>query len=183
MITADIIVLVGCILFVLIGAMVGFGKGLKFFTSGIFGIIISVFVCYLIFGFVLDWDAVRNLLDKFNDWLKDSGDVGTFFADIHTDRILLAIVLFIIVQILRIIIVKIIKGIVEIDNILFKIINKILGAVFFFAVALAILLIVFQIVAWIGGDTAANFASELKDSIFKLDDLFANNPLKAIFEK
>ena len=41
MITADIIVLVGCILFVLIGAMVGFGKGLKFFTSGIFGIIIS----------------------------------------------------------------------------------------------------------------------------------------------
>ena len=183
MMTADIIVLVGCILFVLIGAMVGFGKGLKFFTSGIFGIIISVFVCYLIFGFVLDWDAVRNLLDKFNDWLKDSGDVGTFFADIHTDRILLAIVLFIIVQILRIIIVKIIKGIVEIDNILFKIINKILGAAFFFAVALAILLIVFQIVAWIGGDTAANFASELKDSIFKLDDLFANNPLKAIFEK
>ena len=183
MITADIIVLVGCILFVLIGAMVGFGKGLKFFTSGIFGIIISVFVCYLIFGFVLDWDAVRNLLDKFNDWLKDSGDVGTFFADIHTDRILLAIVLFIIVQILRIIIVKIIKGIVEIDNILFKIINKILGAAFFFAVALAILLIVFQIVAWIGGDTAANFASELEDSIFKLDDLFANNPLKAIFEK
>ena len=166
MITADIIVLVGCILFVLIGAMVGFGKGLKFFTSGIFGIIISAFVCYLIFGFVLNWGVVGDLLAKF-----------------HIDKIVLAVVLFIIIQIIRVIIVKIIKGIVEIDNILFKIINKILGAAFMFVVALAILLIVFQIVAWIGGDTAANFAEQLKDSVFRLDDLFANNPLNAIFKK
>ena len=183
MITADIIVLVGCILFVLIGAMVGFGKGLKFFTSGIFGIIISAFVCYLIFGFVLNWGVVGDLLAKFNNWLTEQGNVGTFFANIHIDKIVLAVVLFIIIQIIRVIIVKIIKGIVEIDNILFKIINKILGAAFMFVVALAILLIVFQIVAWIGGDTAANFAEQLKDSVFRLDDLFANNPLNAIFKK
>ena len=183
MITADIIVLVACIIFVLIGALAGFGKGLKFFTSGIFGVIISIFVCYLIFGLVLDWDAVRELLQKFNDWLAAQGSVGTFFADIHTDRIVLAVVLFIIIQILRIIVVKIIKSVVEINNVLFRIINKILGAAFFFAFALAILLIVFQIIAWIGGDTYANFLAKLDGSIFRLDDLLINNPLNSIFAK
>ena len=87
------------------------------------------------------------------------GSVGTFFADIHIDRIVLAVVLFVIVQIIRVIIVKIIKGIVEINMLGFKIINRILGMAFMFAVALAILLVVFQIVAWVGGDTAANFAA------------------------
>lgn len=183
MITADIIVLVAFILFVLIGALAGFGKGLKFFTSGIFGVIISIFVCYLIYGLVLDWDAVRGLLDRFNEWLTQQGDVGQFFADIHTDRIVLAVVLFVVIQIIRIIIVKIIKGIVELDNVLFRIINKILGMAFFFAVALAILLVVFQIIAWIGGDTYANFLETLDGSIFRLDDLLINNPLNSVFTK
>ena len=183
MITADIIVLIGFILFVLIGAVVGFGKGLRFFTSGIFGVIISIFVCYLIYGLVLDIDAVRELLDRFNEWLAAQGSVGKFFADIHTDRVVLAVVLFIIIQIIRVIIVKIIKGIFEINNVLFKIINKIFGAAFFFVVALAILLIVFQIIAWIGGDTYADFLASLDGSIFKLDELLINNPLNSVFAK
>lgn len=183
MLTADIIVLAGSLLFMLVGAIVGFGKGLKFFTSGIFGVIISVFVCYIIYGFVLDWEFVRNLLDKFNAWLAEQGSVGTFFADIHTDRIALAVALFAIVQIIRIIVVSIIKSIVEINVLGLKIINKLLGIVFFFAVALAILLVVFQIVAWVGGDTATDFAEKLGGSIFKLDVLFENNPLKSVFAK
>lgn len=181
MLTADIIVLAGSLLFALIGLIIGFGKGLKFFTGGIFGIIISIFVCYVIYGLVLDWDFVRNLLDRFNEWLQGQGSVGTFFADIHVDRIVLAVVLFVIVQIIRVIIVKIIKGIVEINMLGFRIINRILGMAFMFAVALAILLVVFQIVAWVGGDTAANFAAKLDGSVFRLDALFENNPLKSVF--
>ncbi len=183
MLTADIIVLAGSVLFALVGLIVGFGKGLKFFTSGIFGIIISVFVCYVIFGFVLNWGFVSDLLGKFNDWLRENGSVGTFFADIHTDKIVLAVALFVVVQIIRIIIVKIIKGIVEINMLGFKIVNRILGVAFMFAVALAILLVVFQIVAWVGGDTAADFAAKLDGSVFRLDDLFANNPLNSVFSK
>lgn len=181
MLIADIIVLVGCIVFVLIGALVGFGKGLKFFTSGIFGVIISVFVCYLVYGFVLNLGFVRSLLDRFNEWLAGRGSVGTFFSDIHIDRVLLAVVLFVIVQILRVIIVKIIKSVVEINVLPIKIINRILGIVFFFAVAIAILLIVFQIVAWVGGTTASDFANKLSGSVFKLDVLFQKNPLTSMF--
>lgn len=181
MITADYIVLGVLVVFVLIGALVGFGKGLKFFTSGIFGVIISVFVCYLIFGLVMSWDFVAELLGKFSDWLREQGSVGTFFADIYIDRVVLAVILFIIVQIVRIIIVKILKSVFEINNILVKVINRILGAVFFAAVFAAGLLIVFQIFAWIGGDTAANFLLNLDGSALLLDQLFLNNPLNSIF--
>ena len=60
-------------------------------------------------------------------------------------------------------------------------INRILGAVFFAAVFAAGLLIVFQIFAWIGGDTAANFLSNLDGSALLLDQLFLKNPLNSIF--
>ena len=181
MLTADYIVLGLLLVFVLIGALVGFGKGLKFFTSGIFGIIISVFVCYLIFGLVLSWSVVSDLLARFNGWLREQGSVGTFFADIYIDRVVLAVVLFLIVQIVRMIIVKILKSIFEIDNIFVKVINKVVGAVFFAAVFVALLLFAFQIVSWIGGDTAANFLGYFDGSALLLDKLYLNNPLNAIF--
>lgn len=181
MITADYIALAALVVSVLLGVGVGFGKGLKFFTSGIFGVIISIFVCYLIFGFVLDWDVVGNLLGDFNNWLREQGGVGTFFADIYIDRVVLAVVLFLIVQIVRMIIVKILKSIFEIDNIFVKVINKVVGAVFFAAVFVALLLFAFQIVSWIGGDTAANFLSYFDGSALLLDKLYLNNPLNAIF--
>ncbi len=181
MVTADIIAVVAFVVFAILGVLMGFGRGLKFFTSGIFGIIISIFVCYLIFGLVLDISFVKELCNNFNDWLNDSGSVGAFFADIHLDYVVLAIILFIIVQIVRIIIVKIVKGVFEIDNVVFKLINKVFGAVFFLAVALAIVLIAFQIVAWVGGTTEDNFLASLEGSLFGLDALFENNPLRSVF--
>ena len=181
MLTADYIVLGLLVVFVLVGSLVGFGNGLKFFTSGIFGVIISVFVCYLIFGLVLSWDAVAGLLDKFSGWLYEQGTAGTFFADIHIDKVALAVVLFIVVQIVRMIIVKVLGSIFEINNMFVKVINKTLGAVFFAAVFAALLLIVFQVVTWIGGDTELNFVSNFEGSKLLLDELYYNNPLKSIF--
>ena len=180
MLTADIIVLIAFIVFALLGVIFGFGKGLKFFTGGIFGIIISIFVCYLIFGLVLDLGFVKGLCNSFNEWLQESGSVGSFFASIHIDYVVLAIVLFIIVQIVRIIIVKIIKGVVETNNVVFKVINKVLGVVFFVLLLFAIILIVFQIAAWIGGDTSANFLAKLNGSFFGLDYVYENNPLLSV---
>ena len=39
----------------------------------------------------------------------------------------------------------------------------------------------YNVIAWIGGETAQNFANQLKDSVFGLDWLFENNPLNSIF--
>lgn len=180
MLTADIVIMVAFIVFVLLGVILGFGRGLKFITSGIFGIIISIFVCYLIFGLVLDISFVKDLCDDLLVLLENSGSVGSFFASIHIDFVVLAIVLFLIVQILRIIIVKIIKGVVEINNPACKVINKVLGAVFFALLLIAVVLILFQIVALIGGTTAENFLAGLDGSLFGLDALYNNNPLLSI---
>ena len=62
-----------------------------------------------------------------------------------------------------------------------KVINKTLGAVFFAAVFAALLLIVFQVVTWIGGDTELNFVSNFEGSKLLLDELYYNNPLTSIF--
>ena len=181
MLTADIIVLVAFVVFALLGVIVGFGRGLKFFTSGIFGIIISIFVCHLIFWLVLDISFVENLCNKFLAWLYDSGSVGSFFADIHVDYAVLAVVLFILIQIVRIIIVKTVKGVFESDKVVLRVLNKTFGAVLFVLVLFAIVLVVFQIVAWIGGTTAENFSAELDGSWFLLDALYEKNPLRSVF--
>ena len=48
MVLADWIAIGIVVVFIALGALIGFGSGLKFFTSGIFGIIIGVVVCALV---------------------------------------------------------------------------------------------------------------------------------------
>lgn len=183
MITADWVAVGLVAVFALLGLLLGFGKGLKFFTSGIFGIIISVFVCYCVGGLVLKLDIVQQLLNKFIGVLENKNGFCDFLIDIHIDIIVYYIALFIVVQIVRIIIVAILKNIAEINNIVFKIINKLLGLIFFLAVLAIITLFVFQIIGWIGGSTEENFKNLLDGSLFKLDVLFSNNPLLSLKDR
>ncbi|MGN1373048.1 MAG: hypothetical protein ACI4VK_03250 [Candidatus Coproplasma sp.] len=171
----------GIILLVaLIGIMLGFGKCLKIFTGGVVGIIISVVVTYFLIGIVGSWGFVNNLLTSFKTLLAESGNgILIFLNNIGIETIVLAIVLFIIVQLLRILIVNIIQGIAEADNVVMKIINKGLGMIFALAFFIMIALIVFQIIYLIGGDTADNFREYLTGA-FKLNYVFDNNPLHVI---
>ena len=52
MILADWIVIALIAFFCLLGILFGFGKGLKFFTQGIFGVFIAVIVCYTLGGVI-----------------------------------------------------------------------------------------------------------------------------------
>ncbi len=180
MLTIDWIAL-GVILFaVLLGLLLGFGKCLKIFTGGIFGIIISIFVTYFLIGIVGSWGFVQSLLNQFDAALVANGSgFCTFLNDIGIESIVLAVALFIIVQLLRILIVNIIKGITEADNVVMRIINKVFGVVIAVAFILMLVLVVFQIVYLIGGDTANNFRQFLSGA-FKIDVLFDNNPLRVI---
>lgn len=182
MIVADLIAIILIALFCLLGLWLGFGKGLSFFTKGIFGVIISVFVCYCFGGFILKISFVNNLVLDLNQKMSEGGGFLKFLADIHFEMIVYYIVLFIITLILRAIIVKIIKSVVEVKNVFMKVINKTLGMVFFVGVLVMFTLIAFQIVQAIGGSTAESFAASLKGSFFKLDELYLNNPLMVIIE-
>lgn len=183
MLTIDWIAIGVVALFALLGLFVGFGGGLKFFTSGIFGIIISLVVCYFLYGVVLNWQFVQDLLSRFIGVLENADNVFCdFLIRIRIDIVCMCIVMFIVLQILRIVVVRLIRNLFEINNPVVKALNRVFGLVFFLAVAMMLTLIVFQIVAWIGGNTATDFDAWLDGSLFKFDWLFRNNPLNRMFD-
>ncbi|MDE7300947.1 MAG: hypothetical protein K2N47_02130, partial [Clostridia bacterium] len=56
------------------------------------------------------------------------------------------------------------------------------GAIFALVIAAAITLIVFHIVAWVGGESAENFRSGL-EGVFHIQWVYDNNPLMYIVHK
>lgn len=183
MILADWIAIGLVVVFCILGMLLGFGKGLKFFTGGIFGFLISFVVCYALGGLIYNIGFVADLLNSFRDALagKDSGFCN-FLLKIHIDIVVYYIALFIVVTILRLIIVRIIKSIAEIENVFFIIINKTFGVVLFVGVLLMLSFIAFWIISLIGGDTEANFIAKLSGSKLGLDKLFEYNPFMTIIK-
>ena len=183
MLTIDWIVLAVLAGSAILGMFFGFGKLLKFFTGGIVGFIISIVVVYFFTGIVSSWGFVQELMQKLHVVMEEANNgFVDFLMDIGIEKIILYAAIFLIAQIIRIIIVNIIKGIVEIDNPLMKAINKLFGLVFMIAVVCCLALIVFQIVYAIGGETAENFRQNITGT-FRLEWVFDNNPLNALFEK
>lgn len=183
MITADFIAIGVIILFALIGISSGFGRGLKFFTSGIFGKIISVIVCYFLFGLVLELDFVQGWLEKFVVFLAEKNNfICNVLLKLRIDLIAFAVVLFVIVQIARKILVAILCGIFESEVLLMQILNKILGLVLYLFMLCILVLIVFQVISLIGGNVAQSVANYFAGSKLSLDKLFLDNPLLSIIE-
>lgn len=169
---------------VLFGLLFGFGKLLKFFTGGIIGVLISIVVTYFCFGVVSSWGFVRDVMAKLLEAMQNADNsFVNFLIRIGIEKIILAVAIFIIVQIIRIVIVKVIKSIVEIDNPVAKTVNKLFGIVFMLAVACMVWLLVFHVIQLVGGQSAANVRTSISGSVFKLDWVYDNNPLKWIIER
>jgi hypothetical protein len=182
MIIADYVAIGVVVLLAILGIVAGFGGGLKFFTGGIFGVIISVIVCYFAYGIVINWQFVIDIMANIRQALTGADNAFcNVLLDIHFEIVAICLAMFIIVQILRIIVVAILKNIVEINNVVFKVINKVLGLALMVGVGIIVALIVFQIIAWIGGNTSVDFANCLNGSVFKLDVLYNENPLNKMF--
>lgn len=183
MITADIVVLSSFGICSLMGLILGFGKGLKIFTSGIFGILISLFLCYCFGGMILNLSFVQDLLHDFSSlWEGKEGAFYTFLENSRMELVLYYIVLFFIAQVLRVLLVKLIQGFVEADVMAVKILNRSLGLVLFVLIFIFVLLLVFQVISLISSDTERNFLSNLSGSIFRLEDIYHNNPLNGLLK-
>ncbi len=169
---ADWIALALIVVCAALGAIFGCGKVLKFFTSGIFGIIISVFACYCFGGLILGIPAIGTLMDNFAaSWAGNA-----FLETIHMELIVYYVVLFVVISLIRILIVKILKSILEIKFLPVKIINRVVGAVLLAGIMTVIALFVFQIIFWIYGDTNTELLEALSGA-FNLDQLYLNNPM------
>lgn len=182
MVTADWIALGVIVVAALLGLLLGFGKCLKFFTGGIFGFVISLVVVYFFLGVVSGWPFVRDLMAKLHETMVNANNgFVDFLIKIGIEKIILAVATFIVVQIARIIIVAIVKNVVETRNVVMRSVNKFFGMVFMLAVVVMITLIVFQIVAWVGGESAERFCNDLTGA-FRLELVFKNNPLNWLFK-
>ncbi len=167
-----------------LGSLLGFGKLLKIFTGGIVGVIISIVVTYFCFGVVASWGFVQDIMLKLHGAMENANNgFVEILIKIGIEKIILAVALFIIIQIIRVIIVSIIKGVMEAENVVIKTINRVLGAIFMLAVACMVWLLVFHIIQLIGGGTAEGFKIKISGSVFKLDWVYENNPLRFIFQK
>ncbi len=137
--TGTIVVL---ILALIVGLARGFGKSLKTFTKGIFGIIISIFVCISFGGMISNIDFVGNFIAQINQSITDA---STLLGNLKLGIWVYYIVLFFIIQILRVLVVKVLVDLFEKDNAVMKFINKFLGAAFSPAAVCMFLLLVLAV--------------------------------------
>ncbi len=181
MVAADWIAIALVVCTCALGALVGFGKGLKSLTDGIFGIIVSVFICYCLGGFIMSLPFVKDLLDKITASMTGKNAFCDWLLKIHIEVVIYYILLFIAVQLIRVPVVLLVKLILEINNPVFKIINRILGAVLFLAVAAMVVMFVFQIFYWVQGAVDGHgLYGKLQGSVFRLDGLYLKNPLSSL---
>lgn len=169
----DIVTIVAAIVFLLIGFISGFGRSLRHFTGGIVGIIISIFVCASFGGMLLGTELVGGWISSLNDYFSS---VAEFLGKMQLAVVIFYIVMFIIVQIVRIIVVKFICRIFEADNNVMKVINRVLGVVFVPAVMFMFLLLVFAVLK-LFDDTAAIQEMLMKMEGTFLLKLYLNNPI------
>lgn len=174
-------IFLGALLLVLgLGALLGFGKVLCMFVMNkIVRTVAAIFFCYTFGGMILSIPFVNKLLlDLASNWSHIA-----FLTKLHPEIIIYYIALYFITLLVLWLLSKILKGISETDLLPIKIINKVFGALLLTAIAFALMLLVFQIIHWIGGQTAANFQSQLETNCPAIvRPLYESNPLLKIVE-
>ncbi len=167
------------IVLALLGLLFGFGKTLRFFTRGLFGVIISVFVCFTFGGMIAGIPAVSEWIGMLDAKL---GEAWGFLQVIHLANVLYYVVLFFVVQLLRILVVKCIAGIFEVDVLPMRIVNKVLGMVLTVAAVFLLTLLVLAVFR-VAEDTAfvQNILAKI-DGTF-LGSLYENNPVKFVADQ
>ncbi len=167
MTTIDSVTLLVAILLAVFGAALGFGRTLRIFTKGIFGIIISVFLCVTFGGMIAGIPAVA-------DWIAELGNGWGVLA-----TVLYYIVLFFVMTLLRILVVRLIGTAFAAPVLPVRILNRVLGAVMAVGGTLLFVLLVFGVLR-IFGETSfvQDLASKMEGSFLGL--LYENNPVKFV---
>jgi len=156
-----------------IGGFLGFGKSLKVATHGIVGAIISVALCVLFGGGLMAANPINGLIDRLNEYFAN---LWGFLGVIRLGTIIYFICLFLIFQVLRIIIVNIIKQVTEADLKAVKILNKVGGALFLATFAFFFCMIILAGVWFIEGQGWVENPMAIFKGTF-IEVLYINNPL------
>ena len=174
--TIDAVTILAAILFAGLGLAFGFARTLRFFTKGIFGFILSIFICFTFGGMIAGIPAVARLIEKLHVSLEGA---WSFLGKIRLELFIYYIILFFAVQIVRFIIVRVIGGVFSLDNAVMRVINRVCGMLLMVAAVFLLLLLVFGILK-IFENTGA-----VQDMLVKIDGsflkiLYDNNPVKFV---
>lgn len=178
MVVADLIVIALVVGVGALGYKVGVGKVLDVVTKGLVGKIISIVVCYFLYGMILELSFVQDLLKAFVEWISASeSSFVKLLLYIRIDMIVYFAALFIVVQLLRKVIIFIIGKALSI----IPVVDKTCGVVLSLAFLVALVILGFQIAYWIMGAEGV-LSQWLEGSLFGLDNLYLHNPLNSIIE-
>lgn len=177
----SIIVIIAFALSVALGFLMGFGRTLKLITGGIVGIIISFVICAMFGGVIANISVIAEWIAEGNAYFGEKSEI---LVKIHLATILYYIVLFAVIQVLRIVVVKIIAKIFTPEKKESKLygarnlINKVLGAFLLGAFCLFVVYLIMAILAVLTGlDKVNTFLLEAaeKDTFFY--KMFTHNPI------
>ena len=174
----DTITIIVAVALGLLGLCVGFGRTLRFFTKGIFGIVISVFVCFTFGGMIKGIPAVAEFISSLNEKL---GNAWSFLQIIHLETVLFYVILFFVVQLVRVIIVHFVCAVFEADVLPMRLINKLLGMVLMVAAVFLLTLLVLAVFRMIEDTSFVQGILEKIDGTF-LGKLYESNPVKFVVE-
>ena len=173
----DTITIIVAVALGILGLCVGFGKTLRFFTKGIFGIIISVFVCFTFGGMIKGIPAVAELISSLNEKL---GNAWGFLQTIHLETVLFYVILFFVVLV-RVLLVHFVCAIFEADVLPMRLINKLLGMVLMVAAVFLLTLLVLAVFRMVEDTSFVQGILEKIDGTF-LGKLYESNPVKFVVE-
>ena len=169
-------IFLGALLIVaILGSVLGFGKVFSLFVLNKFvRILAAIFVCYTFGGMILSIPFINQLLiDLAANWAHIE-----FLTKIHLEIVIYYIALFIITMLIILILSRIVRGVSESRFTPIRVLNKVCGAMLFVAFAMALMLLVFHIISWIGGQTAESVLSALQmDANAIVRPLYENNPM------
>jgi hypothetical protein len=159
-----------------LGALIGFGRSLKWTTRGIVGIVMSVIFCVLFGGALLGTESVGGLVAGGNEFFAG---VWGFFGIIRLATVIYFVALFFAVQIVRILITIVIKRIVEIEKPAIKVLNRVAGAVFLAAFCFSLCLLGLAGLRFFEGtEFTMSILSNIENSF--LCTLYVNNPISFV---
>lgn len=178
----SIVIIVGFAVSLLLGFLLGFGRTLKFVTGGIVGFVCSIIFCVMFGGIIANIGFVAELIDKGNAYF---GSIAEILAKLNVATWIYYVVLFLVVQIVRIIIVKLIGRIFtpkDKDSKLYGVrnaVNRVLGMLLLGAAFVLTVYLVMAVMALLTDvesvGTALKEMEESGNSFFYL--MYSNNPI------
>jgi hypothetical protein len=188
-ITIDVIALIALVVAALVGYFFGFGRTLKWFTGGIVGIVIAVVACIMLGGIFQNIGFVQNFILNINDRAAGVwGGFGQNFLRHFAGQLAFYAIMFLVVMLIKIILVRVVKKLMQSENGAMKILNKVLGVVFMAGFVSALILVILAGIKTLGvadeyglytADTFFNgLINNLGDGVLRT--VFDNNPIKFV---